>query len=140
MTKVWVTRAPNGAVTGIFRAGPPVNGVPVEILDDKSPDVVAFETPSLVPAQVELWKARVAMKTTPWAGNFGGNGSTVFDAARAAVASMPDSAKKRAALEAIDYTNFVTRSGSIMKMIQQALGMTDAQCDALFIQAAAIQS
>lgn len=95
---------------------------------------------NVVPAEIELWKARVVMKSTPWAGTFGGTGKTVFDAAQAAVAAMTDQAKKRAALEAMDYTNFLTRDGSIVKMIQRALGMTDAQCDALFVQAAAIQS
>lgn len=97
-------------------------------------------TKAAVPTQVELWKARVVMKSMPWGGTFGGAGKTVFDAVQAAAASISDSAKKRTALEALDYTNFLTRSGTIVKMIQQALGMTDEQCDALFIQAAAIQS
>lgn len=102
--------------------------------------LLAAVNANVVPSQVELWKARVVMKSTPWTGNFGGPGKTVFDAVQAAIAAITDVTRKRTVVEAIDYTNFVTRDGTIMKAIQQALGMTDAQCDALFIQAAAIAS
>lgn len=108
---------------------------------ETDPELAAFRNPpNPIPAQVELWKARVVMKSTPWAGKYGGPGRTVFDAASAAIAAMTDQAKKRAAVEAMDYTNFLTRNGTVVRAIQQAIEMTDAQCDALFQQAAAIQN
>jgi hypothetical protein len=91
-----------------------------------------------VPAQVELWRARVIAKTTPWSGNYGGDGKTLFDAAQAAIAALSPVQRAQAS-EAWEYTNFLTRNGSIIAALQQVLGMTDEQVDDLFRQAEAIQ-
>ena len=90
------------------------------------------------PALVDLWKARTVMSTTPWAGTYGGAGRTVLDAVEAAIADLPDVARRTAATEALEYANTLTRRGSLVGTIQHALGMSDAQLDALFAQAAAI--
>lgn len=95
---------------------------------------------NVAPVQVDLWKARVVMKATPWAGAFGGPGKTIFDAVQAAIAAMTDPVKKRVAGEALEYTNVLTRDGSIVATIQHELGMSDAQRDALFIQADRVAS
>jgi hypothetical protein len=102
--------------------------------------VIAAHDPTLsaVPGQVDLWRARVVMKATPWIGNFGGAGKSVFDAAKAAIAALP-AAQQARATEALEYSNVLTRSGSLVRGIQQQLGMSNAQIDDLFRQADAIQ-
>jgi hypothetical protein len=98
------------------------------------------QAPAPVPASVDLWKARVVMSTTPWSGTYGGPGKTVLDAVQAAIGDVADPARRAAATQALEYANAFSRAGSLVTMIQHALGMTDEQADALFVQAAAIPS
>jgi hypothetical protein len=95
-------------------------------------------TKSFVPNQTDLWRARLVMKATPWTGTFGGAGKSVFDAVKAAIQALPAAQQVRAS-EAIEYSNVLTRSGNLVRAIQQQLGMTDDQIDDLFRQADAIQ-
>jgi hypothetical protein len=101
-------------------------------------DTRPVEPPPL-PVQVERWKARVVMKATPWAGTYGGPGKTVFDAVQAAIAALP-AAQQARAQEAFGAASYLTRNGTIVRGLQQAIGMSDAQADDLFRQAEAVQA
>ena len=91
---------------------------------------------NLPPIQVEMWKARVVMKSTPWPGRFGGVGKTMFAAVQAAIAAMPDATKRMIAAEGLAGSRQLTRDGGNARMIRQALEMSEDQFDALLIQAA----
>jgi hypothetical protein len=54
------------------------------------------------------------------------------------IASEPDPLKRREAQQRWDYTLTIPRNHPLVVMIGDALGMTDAEMDAAFIQASSI--
>lgn len=61
-----------------------------------------------------------------------------LDAVNTVIATIPDPAlRKRAGIE-WEYASVVRRDGPMLKLLQPALGWTDAEIDALFAAAAAI--
>jgi len=87
-----------------------------------------------VPAEVPLFKARFIMARTPR-----GSG-TLLTAVKAAIAAIPDEAERSLASEALEYANTLSRNGRLVTMLAPALGLSDADLDALFRTAAAIKA
>lgn len=79
--------------------------------------------PPPVPFQVTMRQARLALL-----------GSGLLSQVDAAIASLP-SPQKEAALIEWEYAAVVQRNSGLVPAMAQALGMTDAQLDALFIAA-----
>lgn len=83
-------------------------------------------TPAGPPKSVTMRQARLALHA---AGLLGG--------VEAAIAALPEPTKTQAQIE-WEYSNEVQRSNGIVAQLGPALGLTEAQLDALFVTAAAI--
>ena len=83
--------------------------------------------PIPVPRAITAWQASAALKLTPF-----GDG-TLYDAATAALAGMPDGAEKTVAQTAFEKDARFVRASPTIAAIADALGLTSAQIDALFI-------
>lgn len=79
-----------------------------------------------VPQAVTMRQARLALE-----------GVGKLDAVDAAIAALPLPARKLAKIE-WEYSNEVQRHNGIVSQLGPALGLTDAQIDALFLGAAAL--
>lgn len=90
--------------------------------------------PPPVPDEVALFKARYVLGRRPAPS---GDGS-LLDAARAAIAGLPDEATRALAAEALDYANTVSRHGALVALLGQQLGLADPEIDDLFRQADAV--
>lgn len=83
-------------------------------------------TPSAVPASVTMRQARLALMA---AGKLA--------AVESAIAALPDPAKTAAQIE-WEYSNEVQRHNGFVSQLAPALGMSEAELDALFIAAKAL--
>lgn len=82
--------------------------------------------PSLVPASVTMRQARMALRV---AGK--------LTAVEAAIGALPEPQKTDALIE-WEYSNEVQRHNGLVAQLGPMLGMTEAQLDALFVQAKAL--
>lgn len=82
--------------------------------------------PPVVPDSVSMRQARLALL-----------GAGLLSQVDAAIASLPSPQKEAAAIE-WEYAQEVQRHNGLVPAMAQALGMTDAQLDALFMQAATL--
>ena len=80
----------------------------------------------VVPDSVSMRQARLALL-----------GAGLLSQVDAAIASLPSPQKEAAAIE-WEYAQEVQRHNGLVPAMAQALGMTDAQLDALFMQAATL--
>jgi len=96
-----------------------------------APGVIEYGPPgvtdnSVVPRSVTMRQARLALL-----------GAGKLAAVEAAIAALPEPAKTAALIE-WEYSNEVQRHNGFVSQLAPLLGMTEAQLDALFIQAAAL--
>lgn len=89
------------------------------------------------PRQVEMWKARAVMATTPWNDAYGGSGKTILQAVQAAIQDLSPT-QRVLAETALEYGNYLTRDGSMAGVLRHALGVSDEQYNDLILQADAI--
>lgn len=82
--------------------------------------------PPVVPESVSMRQARLALL-----------GAGLLPQVDAAIASLPSPQKEAAAIE-WEYAQEVQRHNGLVPAMAQALGMTEAQLDALFMQAATL--
>lgn len=80
--------------------------------------------PAAVPAAVTMRQARLALL-----------GAGLLSSIDAAIAALPSPQKEAAAIE-WEYSQEVQRHNGFVSLLAPALGLTDAQTDALFVQAA----
>lgn len=92
-----------------------------------TPAPPAPPAPPVVPAAVTMRQARLALL-----------GAGLLDDVDAAIASIPDETTRRAAQIEWEFSNEVQRNNSFTALLGAGLGMSSAQIDALFIQAAAL--
>ena len=79
------------------------------------------------------WRIRAVSKATPFAGG------TVLDAVTAAIAGITDPLQKIVAEEVFFGGNILERDSALLVGMAVELGLTDAQLDDIFQQAAAIE-
>jgi hypothetical protein len=94
-----------------------------------APGVFEFGEPvaaSPVPSSVTMRQARLALL-----------GAGKLAAVESAIAALPEPAKTAALIE-WEYSNEVQRHNGFVSQLAPALGMTEAQLDALFVQAASL--
>lgn len=117
---VYVERDGEGAIKGVYANPQP--GYATEALAADHPDVVAFLTPSPVPAQVTIRQARRVLDE---------NG--LLDAVDAWVATQSTAVQ-------IDWqsASFVERNSPLIAEAADALDLSGEQLDQLFIAAAAL--
>ena len=96
----------------------------MEILFSLPP--AAPDTAPPVPAEITMRQARLVL-------NAGG----YISAVDAAIAAMPSPQKEQAAIE-WEYSNTVQRNNGFVSALGPALGLTDAQMDAMFIAGASL--
>lgn len=82
------------------------------------------EAAARVPQVVSMRQARLALL-----------GAGLLDDVEAAIAAIPDPTERRAAQIEWEFGQEVNRQHGLVSMLVPALGLTDAQIDALFIQA-----
>lgn len=92
------------------------------LLEEYIPPVAA----PTVPSQVTMRQARLALLANNLLANV-----------QPAISALPSPQKEEAQIE-WDYSSTVVRDRPLVAMIGQALGLTNAQLDALFIQAATL--
>lgn len=83
--------------------------------------------PPVVPASVTMRQARLALL-----------GAGLLDDVDTAIAAIPDETTRRAAQIEWEFSNEVQRHNAFTAMLGSGLGLSSAQIDALFIQAAAL--
>lgn len=76
-----------------------------------------------IPQSVSMRQARLALL-----------GAGLLADVDAALAAMPDEAQRRAAAIEWEFAQDVKRSSPFVQQLSQALGITDAQLDELFVQ------
>lgn len=113
-------------------APPATTGSQVAQLDGSGWVVLAARPPVptpvvRVPASVTMRQARLALL-----------GAGLLDDVDAAIASIPDETTRRAAQIEWEFSNEVQRNNSFTSLLGAGLGLSSAQIDALFIQAAAL--
>jgi len=89
-------------------------------------DGVAGIPPPGIPQEVTMRQARLALL-----------GAGLLSGVDAAIASLPSPTKEAASIE-WEYAAVVQRSSGLVPAMATALGMTEAQIDALFVAAAAL--
>jgi hypothetical protein len=82
--------------------------------------------PTPVPAQVTMRQARLALLEIG-----------KLDAVAPAIETLPSPQKEKARIE-WEFSSVVERNRTLVQMLAPALGLTDAQLDALFIHAATL--
>jgi hypothetical protein len=98
-------------------------------MHEVAPGVIEFtppSVPSIVPQSVTMRQARLALE-----------GVGKLDDVDAAIAALSLPTRKMAQIE-WEYSNEVQRSNGIVSQLGPALGLTEAQIDALFVAAAAL--
>lgn len=83
--------------------------------------------PPVVPAAVTMRQARLALLV-----------AGLLDDVDTAITSIPDETTRRAAQIEWEFSNEVQRNNSFTSLLGAGLGLSSAQIDALFIQAAAL--
>lgn len=83
--------------------------------------------PPVVPAAVTMRQARLALL-----------GAGLLDDVDTAIAAIPDETTRRAAQIEWEFSNEVQRNNSFTALLGAGLGLSSAQIDELFIQAAAL--
>lgn len=83
-------------------------------------------TPPGPPKSVTMRQARLAL-----------HAAGLLAGVEAAIAALPEPTKTQAQIE-WEYSNEVQRNNGIVAQLSPALGLTEAQLDALFVSAAAI--
>lgn len=100
-----------------------MNEIAPGVIEYGPPGVVV---PNLVPSSVTMRQARLALL-----------GAGKLDDVEAAIAALPEPQKTAAAIE-WEYSNEVQRLNGFVSQLAPLLGMTEAEIDSLFIQAAAL--
>ena len=98
-------------------------------MNEIAPGVIEYGppgTPSAVPSAVTMRQARLAL-----------NAAGKLALVEAAIASLSEPQKTAAQIE-WEYSNEVQRSNGLVASLGPALGMTEAELDALFVQAASL--
>lgn len=91
------------------------------------PDPVVIDPPEpVVPAEITMRQARLVL-----------NAAGYITTINAAIAAMPSPQKEQAAIE-WEYSNTVQRHNGFVSALGPALGLTEAQIDAMFIAGAAL--
>lgn len=137
----YVTFLPDGALDGCFLQVPPeehlarmvavteeqasgwVNYRATDARDGVEPAPPAPPAPALVPQQVTLRQARLALL-----------GAGKLQGVDAAIDALPSPQREAARIE-WDYARDVERGSPVVAMMAGALGLGDAELDALFIAA-----
>ena len=120
MAYVYVSTDSYGNITGVFAN--PQESVATKQLADDDHTVVSFLTPSSGPQSVSPRQARLAL-----------NAAGLLDKANTAV-----NAAGGATLISWEYASVFLRSDPLIAQIGTSLGLTSAQIDALFVQAATL--
>lgn len=116
----------DGKVIGLYANAQ--QGYAEELLAEDHAEVVAFNNPPPpVPQTVSMAQARLALI-----------GAGLFSAIDAGLKALPEP-QRTTALTAWEYAPTVSRSGSLVNTLAGQFGLTDAQLDALFTAAAAIE-
>jgi hypothetical protein len=116
----------NGKVIGIYALSQP--GYAEELLADDHPEVMAFLNPlPPVPQTVSMAQARLALI-----------GAGLFSTIDAGLKALPEP-QRTTALTAWEYAPTVSRNGTLVTTLAGQFGLTEAQLDALFTAAAAIE-
>jgi len=124
-------------VTVIGEASTPYDILEGETLtlnqDGLGATLLRFWQPGLppVPSEVTNFQARAALMQMPGANP----GPTLFDDVNAALQAMGG-----ASWQAWEYANTITRNGALVSQMGAAVGLTGAQLDDLFRQAATIEA
>ena len=87
------------------------------------------EPQPVVPDEVDRWKAHYVLTA-----------AGLMPAVRAAIAAIEDDAERAIAELLFDQRPTIRRIGALTQRIQQDAGISDAERDALFVQAAALQA
>lgn len=114
----------SGIVTGVFARLQ--SGYAEEFLADDDPEVVAYLNPPAPPPELAPYQFRAMLAL-----------SGKQAALDAYIAALPDP-QKTIAQAKLDYSLTFRRDNDLVLAAQQALGLTDAQLDAMWTQAAAI--
>jgi hypothetical protein len=116
----------NGKIIALY--GAPQPGRAEEWLEDDHPEMVAFlNPPPPVPASVSMAQARLALI-----------GAGLFSTIDAGLKALPEP-QRTTALTAWEYAPTVSRNGALVTTLAGQFGLTEAQLDALFTAAAAIE-
>jgi hypothetical protein len=115
----------DGKVISIYANPQP--GRAEEWLEDNDADVSAFINPSVVPQTVSMAQARLALI-----------GAGLFSTIDAGLKALPEP-QRTTALTAWEYAPTVSRNGALVTTLAGQFGLTEAQLDALFTAAAAIE-
>ena len=120
---VFVERDTNGTVSGIYAVAQP--GYAEEELEDDNPEVVVFLNPPEVLSPITKRQLRLTLVR---------NGISL-ETVEAAIASMPEGLEKEEAkIEWADASTF-NRNHPTLLLIAAALGLTEAQVDAMWREA-----
>jgi hypothetical protein len=116
----------DGKVTGLYANLQP--GYAEEFLEDDHEEIVAFRNPPPpVPQTVSMAQARLALI-----------GAGLFATIDAGLKALPEP-QRTTALTAWEYAPTVSRNGALVTTLAGQFGLTEAQLDALFTAAAAIE-
>ena len=122
----WYVQRVAGKIVGRLRN--PIPGDVDEYLEDDHPEMVAFlKPPEPVPQTVSMAQARLALI-----------GAGLFSAIDAGLQALPEP-QRTTALTAWEYAPTVSRNGALVTTLAGQFGLTEAQLDALFTAAAAIE-
>jgi hypothetical protein len=103
-------------------------GEAIAAMQAQYPDYEPTEwEPALVPEVVTMRQGRLALL-----------GAGYLDAVDSVIAQIPDEMQRKAAQIEWEYAITIDRNSQLVKALQQALGITDAMADALFIKAATL--
>jgi hypothetical protein len=126
----WRVRMPDGTTRTDprqYREDPAVLAAAGFVLTEITPED-EYVPPPPPPATVSARQIRL------WLLN---NGVSLEDVA-AAISAIPDEAQRQAVAIEWEYAPYVERSHPMLQPLAQALGLTDEQVDAAFLEAAAI--
>lgn len=98
---------------------------------------VTYKLVDLTPAEVEAAKPAVPQSVTNFQARAALLGAGLFEQVNDALSAMPLASPERQAWE---YANELTRNGTLVNSVANALGLSSAQLDDLFRQAAAIEA
>jgi hypothetical protein len=116
----------NGKIVGLYANPQP--GLAEEFLADDDAELVAYlNPPAPVPQTVSMAQARLALI-----------GAGLFSTIDAGLKALPEP-QRTTALTAWEYAPTVSRNGALVTTLAGQFGLTEAQLDALFTAAAAIE-
>lgn len=120
----YVQRDGSNAVSGVYAVAQP--GLAEEWLEDDHTDVVAFRNPPAPPPELAPWQFRAMLKISG------------KEAALMAYFNALPQQQQIIAKAKLEYTLSFRRKNPLVLAAQQALGLSDAELDALWAQAAAL--